>query len=438
MKIVALYKTFSGKEWVEASVESIYDYVDKIVMVHSKVSWTGKDGNTVEPVVEAMPDPDNKIINLSTRAIDQTAQYQVGIDYIDANLEYDIVQLIDTDEVWDAHELEKAIKFMEQHPERSAYMVGMYIYIKTPFYRIVPAEGRPTCFIREAKLAVMGARGVGVPDKCMIYGVRMHHFTAVRKRISDISEKIMSSFVGDSMDGGIPEPDVDTWLKEKWNLLPNVEDFHYFPHIANIWHTIEKIWIDDVPEAIKNKPIMDTFLPDGFCRPDEERALYDIAKGLYHCIELGTYHGRMSVILSLAAREVFTVDLFEKLLEEPNQQDAVEWKNGLTVFDVGRKLGWYNNIGVFQSRTAECAGRTQLTDLLFIDASHAYKSVKADFEAWYPFVIQGGLIVFHDYDDNSKHCDIKKFVNEMDKEYPLMIRLPEKEVGSLAIFAKCD
>lgn len=39
---------------------------------------------------------------------------------------------------------------------------------------------------------------------------------------------------------------------------------------------------------------------------------------------------------------------------------------------------------------------SQPVSLLFIDGAHDYDSVKADFEAWYPKVISGGVIAFHD------------------------------------------
>jgi hypothetical protein len=41
--------------------------------------------------------------------------------------------------------------------------------------------------------------------------------------------------------------------------------------------------------------------------------------------------------------------------------------------------------------------RSKPIHLLFIDASHKYKDVLADYEAWSPFVPTAGTIVFHDY-----------------------------------------
>ena len=49
--------------------------------------------------------------------------------------------------------------------------------------------------------------------------------------------------------------------------------------------------------------------------------------------------------------------------------------------------------------------------LLFIDAMHSYEGVRADFESWSPFVLPGGGIVFHDYDD--QHPGVKQYVDEL-------------------------
>ena len=37
--------------------------------------------------------------------------------------------------------------------------------------------------------------------------------------------------------------------------------------------------------------------------------------------------------------------------------------------------------------------------LLFIDGSHEYEDVLADFEGFYPHVVPGGIVAFHDYDN---------------------------------------
>jgi len=36
-------------------------------------------------------------------------------------------------------------------------------------------------------------------------------------------------------------------------------------------------------------------------------------------------------------------------------------------------------------------------DLIFIDAEHTYEALKADIEAWWPHLKDGGIMAFHDY-----------------------------------------
>jgi len=57
-------------------------------------------------------------------------------------------------------------------------------------------------------------------------------------------------------------------------------------------------------------------------------------------------------------------------------------------------------------------------DFVFIDAGHEYEDVKADLEAWYPKVKQGGIIAGHDYFDPAdpehgyKFPGVKRAVDE--------------------------
>lgn len=39
--------------------------------------------------------------------------------------------------------------------------------------------------------------------------------------------------------------------------------------------------------------------------------------------------------------------------------------------------------------------------VLFIDGDHSYKGCKRDIDAWFPFVKEGGVILFHDCDETS-------------------------------------
>ena len=48
-------------------------------------------------------------------------------------------------------------------------------------------------------------------------------------------------------------------------------------------------------------------------------------------------------------------------------------------------------------------------ELVFIDGDHSYKGVKRDFELWFPKVVEGGIMAFH---DTIGWCGPKKVVKE--------------------------
>lgn len=62
----------------------------------------------------------------------------------------------------------------------------------------------------------------------------------------------------------------------------------------------------------------------------------------------------------------------------------------------------YTNIRLIEHDSADLGKRWRNhdfyvnVDVLHIDADHGYNEVKADFEAWEPHVVPGGVVMFHD------------------------------------------
>lgn len=48
--------------------------------------------------------------------------------------------------------------------------------------------------------------------------------------------------------------------------------------------------------------------------------------------------------------------------------------------------------------------------LVYVDCDHTYEGVKADIKAWYPKLITGGVMAFHDYENTA--YGVKPAVNE--------------------------
>lgn len=66
---------------------------------------------------------------------------------------------------------------------------------------------------------------------------------------------------------------------------------------------------------------------------------------------------------------------------------------------------------VLRGFSADMAAMVPEVDFTWIDANHRYEWVKADLEAYFPKVKQGGLFAGHDY-ANSGHCEVKRAVDE--------------------------
>ncbi len=238
IKIIALYKAYDGEEFLEASIKSIYNYVEKIVIVNSRISWQGKKENTIEAVFKDINDRFNKITILNFDSKNQSQQYVHGFNYI-KQLDYDYVLIIDADEVWPRKQIEKAICCLNNAP---AYKCEMITHIKEVNYIVTPRENcRPCVFIKKGVLFV-GVRGNRIKGivkfKPDIY---FHHFTLVRNSIDKIKEKIVSSNLGD----GQKPVDVKGWISSVWDNIPNVKDFHISEKFKTSWKGITRIELSE-------------------------------------------------------------------------------------------------------------------------------------------------------------------------------------------------
>lgn len=252
MKIVALYKTFEGEEFVEASIESIYNYCDKIIFIHSNVSWNGDTGNTViEPVKKWKEkyDKENKIDNVIGEWKTQDEQYDFGWNYI-KKYDFDYCLLIDTDEVWTNSELDKCIVRLADSNGKS-FSCRIYTYVKSPYWRVEPVEPvRPIIFVKKDVDKLLGVRGNMISDRVHWDDIKYHHFCYVRKNEDIIKRKFKTSEAGDKAQSN------SNWIEDKWNKLPDVYDFHPTIGAEKAWHSIVKINDSDLPETVLDNNIV--------------------------------------------------------------------------------------------------------------------------------------------------------------------------------------
>ncbi len=159
----------------------------------------------------------------------------------------------------------------------------------------------------------------------------------------------------------------------------------------------------------------------GSMSPEELQWLAEQASTRSLIIEIGSDQGRSTRALADNTRgTVYAVDLWEDF--------TVEDESGLysrTEY-TGRRFDLFcqNMAGCDNVRTVETTSleAAQLLDdvrfdMIFIDASHDYESVKADILAWQPLIREGGLLCGHDY---TTKPGVKRAVDELIQNFQLV------------------
>ena len=251
LKVIALIKTFSGEEWLYPCLNSIYDYMTKIVMVHSLVSWTGIKADRVRPAAaqwKAEYDREGKLVEITVEEKDQWQQCDIGYQYIKKNFLCDYVMLVDLDEIWEKEMLDRAFARMRADWRFSAYRCKMWTYIKYPLIKIWPPDPVDTTVFVLAKMPDlgMGFRGRYIEPSFLMRDVYFHHFNFVRRKMSDILDKFNVSHGSE----GLLHESWQNWLKI-WKQLPHRQDFQPARGFEKNWRYTEIIGRQDLPESVR-------------------------------------------------------------------------------------------------------------------------------------------------------------------------------------------
>lgn len=118
-------------------------------------------------------------------------------------------------------------------------------------------------------------------------------------------------------------------------------------------------------------------------------------------VEVGVQFGRnLKNLCKNYSGMVYGVDIWRDVGAE---EEALKWlkDNNNKVLVTGK------SVDIAKTYTNESL------DFVYIDADHSYDNVKADFEAWYPKVRKGGLVMGHDYGLNGDCEDVKKYIDEL-------------------------
>lgn len=140
---------------------------------------------------------------------------------------------------------------------------------------------------------------------------------------------------------------------------------------------------------------------EGFLYDSEVEFLYDNAAsvtGRGVIVEVGSWKGKSTTALAAGAiasgtdTPVYAVDTFRG---SPEHQGGGPIDN-LPAFQ-HNLAGLADRVCVIRATSLDAAREFhEPIELLFIDADHSYEAVRADFDAWMPHVIPGGIIALHD------------------------------------------
>lgn len=107
-------------------------------------------------------------------------------------------------------------------------------------------------------------------------------------------------------------------------------------------------------------------------------------------VEVGCYEGRSSAYMCVEIAnsdkqiDFFCVDFWQDGLDEVFNRNMKQVEN------------YFTPMHMPSHRAAEKFDNESL-DFVFIDADHAYESVKRDINSWWPKVKPGGILAGHDY-----------------------------------------
>jgi len=156
-----------------------------------------------------------------------------------------------------------------------------------------------------------------------------------------------------------------------------------------------KAEIGRIKEISRNIP---GWLPDA-----QGEFLYNAAKncrGKGVIVEIGSWKGKSTIWLAKGSKEGSNTKIYSI---DPHTGSSDHKKSGVVwtfeEFKENIKRAGVEDIVVPIVKTSEDAAQDwarKPIELLLIDGAHEYEMVKLDFDLWSPYLIEGGIIAFHD------------------------------------------
>jgi len=143
---------------------------------------------------------------------------------------------------------------------------------------------------------------------------------------------------------------------------------------------------------------------DGWLSDGEAKYLYSLARfgpGKGSIVEIGSWKGKSTIVLAAGSATSHRENIYAV---DPHKGGPDQESLGLKNVDTGREFRTNIQtagvdsqiIPIVKPSTDAVRDWRGPIRLLWIDGDHSYEAVKNDFLVWEPFVVQGGIIAFHD------------------------------------------
>jgi predicted O-methyltransferase YrrM len=152
---------------------------------------------------------------------------------------------------------------------------------------------------------------------------------------------------------------------------------------------------DEIQQALQNV--------EGWLNPAEGRTLFALAQGCTGrgvIVEIGSWKGKSTIWLARGSlsRSSTKIHAIDPHTGSPEHQQSLgnvwtfeEFKRNVAAAGVEQIIVPHVDFSTSVARDFQ-----QPVEFIFVDGLHEYDGVKADFDSWFPKVIDGGWMAFHD------------------------------------------
>lgn len=131
-------------------------------------------------------------------------------------------------------------------------------------------------------------------------------------------------------------------------------------------------------------------------------------------VELGVAEGLFSrdILERWKPSKHYLVDMWESHPEFPGDAGAEQTWHNKNYNNVKELIKPFQNAELLRGSTVSMANKLKnnSVDLVYVDACHSYDCVKNDIKAWWPKLKVGGIMAFHDFENND--YGVKQAVHE--------------------------